>query len=78
MCRPTLLPILGIRPRPRKLRRRSVFGRHILSSKAEAPGFYLERKTFENSDNTQVLRFMSENLSQLTGEVEPLAIEETI
>ena len=32
--------------------------------------FIWKEKTCENCDNTQVLRFMSENLSQLTGEVD--------
>ena len=65
-----LLELHGVRSRSRELRRHLISRRHILPPKAEASGFFQRKKTFRNLKITpQVLRYMSENLSQLTGVV---------
>ena len=67
---PPLLELHGVRSRSRELRRHLISRRHILPPKAEASGFFQRKKTFRNLKITpQVLRYMSENLSQLTGVV---------
>ena len=73
---PPLLELHGVRSRSRELRRHLISRRHILPPKAEASGFFQRKKTFRNIKITpQVLRYMSENLSQLTGVVKKIKID---
>ena len=73
---PPLLELHGVRSRSRELRRHLISRRHILPPKAEASGFFQRKKTFRNLKITsQVLRYMSENLSQLTGVVKKIKID---
>ena len=70
---PPLLELHGVRSRSRELRRHLIPRRHILPPKAEASGFFQRKKKFRNLKITpQVLRYMSENLSQLTGIVKKI------